>query len=1032
MKISDFSIKRPVFTIVTMFLIIILGAVSFFKIPVTLIPDLNPPVAVVVANYSGASPTEVSEKLTKPLEESLSTSPGLKTLQSTSQEGATLVFMMFDWSADIDDVQLDILQRIDQVPVPEGADKPRFMKFDPSQFPVIQLSLKTAKDDVDIRKIADELETELRQTEGVASVSVSGKLVEEIQIKLDENKLEKNGLTQADIVQAVQASNVTMPGEPVSASGGKQLTTRIVSTLSTAEDIGNVIIGPNPVTGKRMYVKDVAAVNRTEAANDTITRANDEQAVLLSVLQESGANTAEVSSSFKESLDRLLDEKQFKDVEADILFDQGDYVQLAINNIGQSLILGGLFAMVVLFFFLKGIRSPIIIGVAIPYSVIVTFVLMFFADFSLNIMTLGALALGIGMLVDNAIVVIENIERHLAMGKDRKTAASEGAKEIGGAIIASTLTTLAVFVPVIFISGLIGQIFTQFALTISFSLFASLVVALTVVPMMASRMLRKPRRNVEARRRRSRTLRTFENSVKWSLRNRALILVCTIVLLAASAFGLFKVGTEFLPSTDEGFFSINVDLPNGSSLASTDDAVKKVEDILKEQKDVDVYVSLVGGTQQSMAQGGSQADTAEMYVKLKPLDKRDRSVFDFMDDVKPKVEEAVGDSADVSFNVQAAAGSSPNTLSFSLEDTNEARLTKAIGQVDEKLRSLDGVTDVSNNLMDTVEEVKVTVDRELAANFGLAPYQVAQIITDATRGTFATQVVDKDDNVLTVNVQYDKKFYEDTGALRKIKLRTPSGQYIKLGQVAKIDIAEGPVAIQRVDQAHSVSYDIKYENSRSLGEMTKAVNEAIDGLDLPDDVKMSYSGDRELFENAANDMLLAIILAVVLVYIVMAAQFESFKYPFVIMFSVPLMIIGVAIGLFATQTPISVTAVIGILVLVGIVVNNGIVLVDYINQQKEKGMPSYEAIVISVKNRVRPILMTALTTILGLLPLALGIGEGTEINQPMGIAVIGGLISSTFLTLFIVPVIYSLFDRETRRRARPKSGYTAADSEEDV
>lgn len=1021
MKISDFSIKRPVFTIVTMFLIIILGAVSFFKIPVTLIPDLNPPVAVVVANYGGASPTEVSEKLTKPLEESLSTAPGLKSLQSTSQEGATLVFMMFDWSADIDDVQLDILQRIDQVPVPEGADKPRFMKFDPSQFPVIQLSLKTASEDIDIRKIAEELETELRQTEGVASVSVSGKLVEEIQIVLDESKLEKNGLTQADVVQAVQASNVTMPGEPVSASGGKQLTTRIISTLNSADDVKNVIIGPNPATGKRLFVKDVAKVSLAEADSGTLTRANDQQAVLLSVLQESGANTAEVSKSFKQSLDRLLDEEQFKGVDADILFDQGDYVKLAINNIGQSLILGGIFAMIVLFFFLKGIRSPIIIGVAIPYSVIVTFVLMFFADFSLNIMTLGALALGIGMLVDNAIVVIENIERHLAMGKDRKVAASEGAKEVSGAIIASTLTTLAVFVPVIFISGLIGQIFTQFALTISFSLFASLVVALTVVPMMASRMLRKPRRNVEARRRRSKTLNTFEKSIKWSLAHRFVILAMTVVLLGASAFGLFKVGTEFLPSTDEGFFSINVDLPNGSSLETTNAAVKKVEDVLKDQKDVEVYVSLVGGTQQSMAQGGSQADTAEMYVKLKPLEDRNRSVFDFMDDVKPKVNKAIGDTAEVSFNVQAAAGSSPNTLSFSIEDTNESRLNEATKKIDEALGKLDGVTEVSNNLMDTVEEVQVTVDQKLAADFGLAPYQVAQTITDVTRGTFATQIVDEDDRVLTVNVQYDKKFYEDTGALRKIKLRTPTGQFVKLGQIATIGIAEGPVAIQRVDQAHSVSYDVKYENDRSLGEMTTSVNDTIDGLKLPDDVKMSYSGDRELFESAANDMLLALILAVVLVYIVMAAQFESFKYPFVIMFSVPLMIIGVAIGLFATSTPISVTSIIGILVLVGIVVNNGIVLVDYINQQKEKGMGSYDAIVISVKNRVRPILMTALTTILGLLPLALGIGEGTEINQPMGIAVIGGLISSTFLTLFIVPIIYSLFDKETRRRARPKN-----------
>lgn len=1017
MKISNFSINRPVFTIVTMFLVIILGAVSFFKIPVTLIPELNPPVAVVVTNYPGASSTEVSEKLTKPLEASLSTAPGLKTMQSSSQEGANFILLMFDWSTDIDDVQLDIMQRIDQVQVPEGANAPRFMKFDPAQFPVIQLSLRTNVEGTDIRDIAERLETELRRTNGVASVTVSGKLVEEVQVILDQKKLEQQGLVQSDVVQAIQVNNVSMPGEPIETDDGKQLTTRIISSLTTITDIRNVMVGVNPLTGAKVKVADVADVALLEAEANSETRANDQQAVLMSVLQESGANTATVSTAFKESLDKLLEEDEFKEIEADILFDQGDYVKLAIGNIGQSLLLGGLFAMVILFLFLRGIKSPIIIGVAIPYSVIVTFVLMYFANFSLNIMTLGALALGIGMLVDNAIVVIENIERHLAMGKDRMNAAREGAKEISGAITASTLTTLAVFVPVIFISGLIGQIFTEFALTISFSLFASLVVALTVVPMMASRMLKKPKKNIEARRRRSKTLNSFERSVKWSLRHRTVILLLTIVLLAASGFGLFKVGTEFLPPTDEGFFSISIKLPNGSSLASTNEVVKKIESELKEEKEIDVYVSLVGGTQQSVSQGSSESNTAEMYVKLVPLSERERSVFEFVDDVQPDVLDLVGDDANVSFVMQTAAGSSPNTLSFSLKDTNEERLNESVEKLNAELRELDSVLEVSNNLQDTIEEIHVDINREKASDLGLAPYQIAQTVNTFTRGAFASQFVDKHENVVSIIVKYDERYRNSIDKLKQIKLRTQLGDFIALKDVAKISVAEGPVSIQRVDQAHSVTFDIKYESSLSLGDMTAKVNEIMDDLNLPDETEMSYGGDRELFENAIDDMLLAIALAVVLVYIVMAAQFESFKYPFVIMFSVPLMVIGVALSLFATKTPISVTAIIGILVLVGIVVNNGIVLVDYINQRKEAGMSSYDAIIASVRDRVRPILMTALTTILGLLPLALGIGEGTEMNQPMGIAVIGGLISSTFLTLYIVPIIYSLFDRQTRKRA---------------
>ncbi|WP_301108147.1 efflux RND transporter permease subunit, partial [Sporosarcina sp.] len=556
------------------------------------------------------------------------------------------------------------------------------------------------------------------------------------------------------------------------------------------------------------------------------------------------------------------------------------------------------------------------------------------------------------------------------------------------------------------------------ALTISFSLAASLVVALTVVPMLASRMLKTPNTNRNARKRRSKKWQTFEKTVKWALGHRIIVLVLTTVLLGASGFGLFKVGTEFLPSTDEGFFNINVKLPNGASLDSTNDVVKRIEEKIKKEKDVEVYVSLVGGTQQSMAQGGSEGNMAEISVKLVPLDERDRSVFEFVDKVQPKVLDEIGDDADVSFNMQTAAGSSPNTLNFSLHDTDEARLDEAVTKLDTELRKMDSVTEVKNDLVDTVEEVKIEVDRQKASDAGLAPYQIAQTVSDVTRGVFATQIVWKTGEVIGVNVSYDESFRNGVDKLKELELKTPLDTYVKLKDVANVKIAEGPVAIQRVDQAHSISFTVKYLSSESLGEMTKRVNDLVDDLNLPNEVELSYGGDRELFESAINDMLMAIILAVVLVYIVMAAQFESFKYPFVIMFSVPLMIIGVSLGLLATNTPVSVTAVIGVLILVGIVVNNGIVLVDYINQRKEAGLSSYDAIISSVRDRVRPILMTALTTILGLLPLALALGEGTEMNQPMGIAVIGGLISSTFLTLYIVPVIYSLLDRETRRSAK--------------
>lgn len=1015
MNISDFSIKRPVFTIVTMALVLILGIVSVFKIPVTLIPNLSPPIGVVVTSYPGASPHEVNEKITKPLEQTLATLPGIKKIQSTSQESSNLIILEFDWSANMDDVQSDIMQRLDMTVLPNDAGKPTFLKFDPSQFPMIQLALQATDDSIDIRVIADQLEQQLRRTEGVASVSISGQLVEEVAIALDANKLVERGLAQSDIVQIVQANNISMPGEAINTEQGQLLTTRIVSTLTSTEEIADLIISVNPLSGEAITIGDVAQVTRAEQQQQTVTRANDHPAVLMSVLQESGANTANVSTVFQEELAALLEKPEFAGVRADILFDQGDYVRLAISNISSSLIFGGLFAMLVLFVFLRSVKSPIIIGIAIPYSVIVTFVLMFFADFSLNILTLGALALGIGMLVDNAIVVIENIERHIALGETPREAASKGTKEVALAITASTVTTVAVFVPVIFISGLIGQIFMEFALTISFSLLASLAVALTVVPMLASRLLTVKNGNLIASRQNSTFYQGYRRAIKWTLNHRALVLGVTIVLFGASMWSVVKTGTEFLPATDEGFVSISVKLPQNATVEATDGIVKEIEQQLRGQKEVDVIVSLVGGNQQSLSRGTSRANESEISVKLVPIEERDHSIFEFVERVEDDIKERIGERATVAFSLSSSSGSTPNNLSFRVTDTDELILKETVAGLQQQIREIDTVVDVTTDLDTTVEEIQIEVDREAAKTYGLLPAQIAQTVTAMTRGALTTQMIAEDGEVLSVYTTYGETFSREVDALKAMQIRSSSGVFVRLDEVTNIEIKLAQTAIRRSDQATAVAFFVKYEKAESLSGISQKVDETIANAEMPSTSKVIFGGDRELFDSAKQDMILAIILSIVLVYIVMAAQFESFKYPFVMMFSVPLMVIGVALSLIITNTLLGVTAIIGILVLVGIVVNNGIVLVDYINQKKEQGLPSYEAILVATEDRLRPILMTALTTILGLVPTAIGLGEGTEFNQPMGIVVIGGLVTSTILTLFIVPILYSLFDKEIQK-----------------
>lgn len=1013
MNISKFSIKRPVFTIVTMLFVLILGAVSLFKIPITLIPDLNPPIGVVVTSYPGASPTEVNEKVTKPLEAILATLPGIKKVQATSLQSSNLIILEFDWSTDMDKVQTDVLQRLDLVPLPADAGKPSFLKFDPSQFPVIQLALAATSEQVDVREIAEALEQELKRTEGVASVTVSGKLVEEIQLELDPKKLENNRLTQADVIQMVQASNISLPGAELSTSDGMLLTTRVISAFTSEEQIADLVLSVNPLTGEALTVSDVATVERKEQASTTITRANDQPAVLLSVLQESGANTASVSKTFQKELERLLKEPQYEGVEATILFDQGNYIELAISNISSSLIFGGLFAMIVLFVFLTGVKSPLIIGVAIPYSVIVTFVLMYFADFSLNIMTLGALALGIGMLVDNAIVVIENIERHLELGESPKEAAINGTKEVALAITASTVTTIAVFVPVLFISGLIGKIFTEFALTISFSLVASLAVALTVVPMLASRLLLTKKGDSIEKRQQSMLYSRYTKSLQWALKNRLLVLTVTIVLLVASGFTLYKTGTEFIPATDEGFVTLSVQLPSSASVDKTERIVTEIETMAKSYEEVDVVVSVIGGDQESLSRGTISQNESEISIKLVALEDRSQSIFEFVEQFEQEVKTTIGERAEVSFSLSSSSGSAPNTLSFRATDSDEKRLNATVAIIQQQLLQVDSITEVTTDLDTKKQEIQIEVKREAAQQYGMLPAQIAQTVNTMTRGAFTTQLIADDGEVLGVYTGFGKAYTENIEALKTMKLRTNAGVFVELQQLAEIEVKDTQTAIRRSDQASAIAFFVKYKTTESLSGISKKVDAAIEKAGTPTTTKIVFGGDRELFDSAKQDMILAIILSVILIYLVMAAQFESFKLPFVMILSVPLMVIGVAAALLLTNTLLGVTAIIGILILVGIVVNNGIVLVDYINQKRQQGLGAYEAIVIGAQDRMRPILMTALTTILGLVPLALGIGEGTEMNQPMAIVVIGGLLSSTILTLFIVPIIYSLIEKET-------------------
>jgi hydrophobic/amphiphilic exporter-1 (mainly G- bacteria), HAE1 family len=1018
MKITNFSIRRPVFTLVTMALFLVLGFVSLTNIPLKLLPDIDAPIAAVVTSYDDAGPQEVADQVSRPLEQSLSTVPGLNTVSSISMEGQSLTVLEFAWTTSIDDVENDIITSMNQTQLPDGAANPQFIKIDPDQFPIIQLSLSANDDSTNIDNLVADMENDLLRVEGIASVDLDGEAVEEIEITLDQEEMTDNGLDQSDVAQILQSHNVTAPGGIVE-DGGEEITTRVLFEMNTLEDIENIVLTENPPEEEdgdteTVTVADVATVERGPEPSDVITRTNQDDAILMNVQQQSEANTATVAADFMDELDELLASNKYEELEADILFNQGEYIEDAVSSVSLALIGGAIIAMVVLFFFLRSVKTPLLIGIAIPFSVIVTFVLLYFTNFSLNIMTLGGLALGIGMLVDNSIVVIENIYRHLSMKKSPRLAAADGTKEVATAITASTLTTISVFLPVVFISGIVGNLFREFALTVSFSLLASLAVALTVVPMLASRWLKEPTEEVEAKRKKSRFIRVFDKSARWSLKNRLLVFLATLILLIGGGFGVSTVGTEFLPATDESFMQIELENEPGTPLEETFEDIQAVEDELDGYQQIQSYTSVTGATgDQGPTGGDGQGNQAVVYVTMVPVDQRDISTIDFSEDIRRDIESAAPD-AEVSISIDASFGGDPNSFTFDLTDANPQRLEEVSGELLEEFEDLNEFTEVTNTFEDTIPELQLQIDDDAARDEGLSPAQIAEEVDSKTRGVLATQIVTEQNDVLSVNVRYDDEFVDTVEALEELQIRNQEGGFVDLADVAEIERGEGPETINRIDQEESVQFDLTFTSANNLSEINALVQDTVDDYGLPNETTISYTGDQQLLEDAVEDLLFALVLAIVLVYFVLAAQFESLKYPFVVMFTVPLFVIGVALALTITQTPISVTGFIGLIVLVGIVVNNAIVLVDYINRQKEYGLSSYDAIVEGVKDRARPILMTASTTILALVPLALGFGEGSEIQQPLAITVIGGMISATFLTLILIPVVYSLFDKDTR------------------
>ena len=1021
MSLIKFAVNRPVTMIIMVSVLLILGFFTYSKLTVDLLPEMELPVAAIITSYGGAGPEEVESGVTKLLESALTTVSNVDTIQSISTAGQSIIIMMFKWGTDMDAAGIEIKDSIGYVEgfLPSGVEDPMVVKMDPTMMPIMQIGV-SGEDLEQVQEIAEEvIEPRLSRIPEVASVIITGGQDREVKVEVDPVRLENYGLTLSQVAQVLQMENFNMSSGKVT-RGDREYYVRNMQEFETVEDIRNVaILTP---TGASLRLGDIATVTDGYKEMEQYTRVNHKEAVGIHIMKQTDANTVKTSELVRKELAKIQQERNL-DFEVDVVYDAASYVQRSINSTIRMIFEGALLAVLVLFLFLRNMRSTLIIFTSIPLSIIATFIMMYFYGTTLNLITMGGLALGVGRIVDDSIVVFENIYRHRSLGLSPMEAAITGASEVGGAILAATMTFIAVFLPMVFVEGLASIVFSPMAMTISFAILCSLFVALTIIPLMSSRILN----DQSMQRTRTGSGRIFNIMQKFGhwidglgerykvllqacLNHRRRVIIIVTLLMVASCAAIPLVGAEFLPTTDSGEISVSIETDKGSSLDDTDEIVRQVEARILDIPEVETVFTSVGSTGTMLMSMGGGSNNSTLYVKLCPKNERQRGVEIVAEEIRQKLAGLAGAKYSVSVmdstSSMGMGSSSPVVVRISGDDLDV--LKELSTEVADIVRSTPGTREVTSSLTDGNPEVQIRIDRDRAAAYGLTPMQVASEIKSAMDGTVATRYKVEGEEI-DVRVSYASGSYNDMDYLTNMTILTPQGAVVKLSQIASFELAQGPVQIIREDQVRKAEVSAELLN-RDLNSVMTDIQARVAQMNLPAGYEISYGGENEEMMESFASLAIALLLAILLVYSVMAVQYESFFNPFVIMFSVPTCIIGVVFGLLVTGRAFSITAFIGVIMLVGIAVSNAIVYVDYLKQLRERGMERNAAIVEAGRVRLRPILMTAFTTILAMLPMAIGLGEGAELIAPLATVVIGGLLASTLITLVLVPVVYSIFD----------------------
>lgn len=1017
MNLPAFSVRRPVFTVMVTLIAVLLGAVSLSRLSVDLMPEVEYPFLTVAVNYPNASPEAMEELVARPIERAVATVPGLEEITSGSAEGVTNVQLRFDWGTDLAVAANDVRDALDKEfeDPPEGADRPQIRKFDTANMPIMLIGLSTGMDPVALRRLIDDrLTPAIQQVPGVAHVDPWGEPQREVQVRLLPERLKALDLSPEEVRTAIEEANLNRPGGSIK-RGHTDYTVRVPGRFESLDQMRETVIARRG--GAPIELGQIAEVRSTQQEPTRLVRIDGETGVRLAVRKQSGANTVEVAERLHREIERLRE--RHPQIRLTPLFDQSEYIQRSITNATRSMLLGALLAVAVLLVFLRSLRATAVVATAIPVAVITTFGLVYFGGFTLNLMTIGGLALGVGLMVDSAIVVLENmVRRRESEGLAPEEAAVRGTGEVATPVVAGTLTTLAIFLPMLFAEELAGQLFRELAWVVAFALLAALLAALTLVPMLGGRLLGAEEHPAPGPLRRlgdgiGRTLKRLESRYQ-ALLGRALRRPWTVVGLALAALGaaaaaLPQIGTEFMPQTDESEVQINLDLPPGTRLETVDRATHIAERVAAaEVPEAEVTVTSVG----SSGYRPSESATGYVRVGLPPRGERERSSAEVAEALREALEAVPGTEVRVQTRrpfFMRALSNQEEALAVEVRGFELDTLQALAREVERRIEGIDGLTRTRLSRKGGTPQELIQVDRQRAADQGVAIADITGTVETAVGGRVASRYLDAGDEV-DIRVQLRDNQVLPREALLDLRVPADGDRLVRLGNVASLEEGEGPTVIDRKDQTRIVSVQADL-TGRDMGSVVGDVRAALEDLPVPDNHEVVIGGDWEEQQEAFSSLFLGIALALVLVYMVMASLYESLRDPLIVMGSVPLAGIGVVAMLLATGTTLNSQSLLGCVILVGIVVNNAILLVDQANRLRAEGRGLHAALREAGRRRLRPILMTATTTMLALVPLALGLGEGGETQAPMARAVIGGLFVSTAITLVLIPAVYALVHR---------------------